>query len=203
MKRCNVFLVIICILLCAATTILAAQIYRMRHTEVAAEETSETEDDNGQIPSLSYLQPEEDRVLTVESTAMAIYPENTMMIREIPEGTMLSVLAEAASSGQKWLLVRIRDFHSPSNIIGWVEKQATTAYDDSLLSRLVSPVLIPAGTTIYSRSNDGGILWDSTEIQEADTYGSVLLREDGWLLLGLTGGQEVWVQEDSVQAGTP
>ena len=153
--------------------------------------------------SLSYLQVEAEQVLTAESAAMVIYPEEGTVIREIPEGTLLTVLAAAASENQEWLLIRMRDLRSPSNLIGWVKKGKTLAYDDSLKEQLVSPILIPGGTTVYPNSNDGKILRDNAEAQGADTYGSVLRREDGYLLLVLTSGTEVWAAEDAVQAGNP
>ena len=153
--------------------------------------------------SLSYLQVEAEQVLTAESAAMLIYPEDDTLIREIPEGTLLTVLAAAASEKQEWLLIRMRDLRSPSNLIGWIEKGKTLAYDDSLMGKLVSPVLLPAGTAIHPVSSDGGILWDREETQGADTYGSVLRREDGYLLLALTGGAEVWAAADAVMAGNP
>jgi hypothetical protein len=153
--------------------------------------------------SLSYLQVEAEQVLTAESAAMVIYPEEGTVIREIPEGTLLTVLAAAASENQEWLLIRMRDLRSPSNLIGWVKKGKTLAYDESLKEQLVSPILIPGGTTVYPNSNDGKILRDNAETQGADTYGSVLRREDGYLLLVLTSGTEVWAAEDAVQAGNP
>ena len=153
--------------------------------------------------SLSYLQVEAEQVLTAESAAMVIYPEEGTVIREIPEGTLLTVLAAAASENQEWLLIRMRDLRSPSNLIGWVKKGKTLAYDESLKEQLVSPILIPGGTTVYPNSNDGKILRDNAETQGADTYGSVLRSEDGYLLLVLTSGMEVWAAEDAVQAGNP
>lgn len=153
--------------------------------------------------SLSYLQVEAEQVLTAESAAMVIYPEEGTVIREIPEGTLLTVLAAAASENQEWLLIRMRDLRSPSNLIGWVKKGKTLAYDESLKEQLVSPILIPGGTTVYPNSNDGKILRDNAETQGADTYGSVLRREDGYLLLVLTSGTEVWAAEDTIQAGYP
>ena len=153
--------------------------------------------------SLSYLQVEAEQVLTAESAAMVIYPEEGTVIREIPEGTLLTVLAAAASENQEWLLIRMRDLRSPSNLIGWVKKGKTLAYDESLKEQLVSPILIPGGTTVYPNTNDGKILRDNAETQGADTYGSVLRREDGYLLLVLTSGTEVWAAEDAVQAGNP
>ena len=153
--------------------------------------------------SLSYLQVEAEQVLTAESADMVIYPEEGTVIREIPEGTLLTVLAAAASENQEWLLIRMRDLRSPSNLIGWVKKGKTLAYDESLKEQLVSPILIPGGTTVYPNSNDGKILRDNAETQGADTYGSVLRREDGYLLLVLTSGTEVWAAEDAVQAGNP
>lgn len=153
--------------------------------------------------SLSYLQVEAEQVLTAESAAMVIYPEEGTVIREIPEGTLLTVLAAAASENQEWLLIRMRDLRSPSNLIGWVKKGKTLAYDESLKEQLVSPILIPGGTTVYPNSNDGKILRDNAETQGADTYGSVLRREDGYLLLVLTSGTEVWASEDTIQAGYP
>jgi hypothetical protein len=153
--------------------------------------------------SLSYLQVEAEQVLTAESAAMVIYPEEGTVIREIPEGTLLTVLAAAASENQEWLLIRMRDLRSPSNLIGWVKKGKTLAYDESLKEQLVSPILIPGGTTVYPNSNDGKILRDNAETQGADTYGSVLRSEDGYLLLVLTSGTEVWAAEDAVQAGNP
>ena len=153
--------------------------------------------------SLSYLQVEAEQVLTAESAAMVIYPEEGTVIREIPEGTLLTVLAAAASETQEWLLIRMRDLRSPSNLIGWVKKGKTLAYDESLKEQLVSPILIPGGTTVYPNSNDGKILRDNAETQGADTYGSVLRREDGYLLLVLTSGTEVWAAEDTIQAGYP
>lgn len=153
--------------------------------------------------SLSYLQVEAEQVLTAESAAMVIYPEEGAVIREIPEGTLLTVLAAAASENQEWLLIRMRDLRSPSNLIGWVKKGKTLAYDESLKEQLVSPILIPGGTTVYPNSNDGKILRDNAETQGADTYGSVLRSEDGYLLLVLTSGTEVWAAEDAVQAGNP
>lgn len=155
------------------------------------------------VASLSYLQVEAEQVLTAESAAMVIYPEEGTVIREIPEGTLLTVLAAAASENQEWLLIRMRDLRSPSNLIGWVKKGKTLAYDESLKEQLVSPILIPGGTTVYPNSNDGKILRDNAETQGADTYGSVLRREDGYLLLVLTSGTEVWAAEDAVQAGNP
>ena len=153
--------------------------------------------------SLSYLQVEAEQVLTAESAAMVIYPEEGTVIREIPEGTLLTVLAAAASENQEWLLIRMRDLRSPSNLIGWVKKGKTLAYDESLKEQLVSPILIPGGTTVYPNSNDGKILRDNAETQGADTYGSVLRREDGYLLLVLTSGTELWAAEDTIQAGYP
>ena len=153
--------------------------------------------------SLSYLQVEAEQVLTAESADMVIYPEEGTVIREIPEGTLLTVLAAAASENQEWLLIRMRDLRSPSNLIGWVKKGKTLAYDESLKEQLVSPILIPGGTTVYPNSNDGKILRDNAETQGADTYGSVLRREDGYLLLVLTSGTEVWAAEDTIQAGYP
>ena len=153
--------------------------------------------------SLSYLQVEAEQVLTAESAAMIIYPEESTVIREIPEGTLLTVLAAAASENQEWLLIRMRDLRSPSNLIGWVKKGKTLAYDESLKEQLVSPILIPGGTTVYPNSSDGKILRDNAETQGADTYGSVLRREDGYLLLVLTSGTEVWASEDTIQAGYP
>ncbi len=155
------------------------------------------------VASLSYVQAEAERVLTSESTAMVIYPEDGTVIREIPEGTLLTVLAEATSEKRDWLLIRMRDLRSPSDLIGWIEKGKALAYDDSLMGKLVSPVLLPAGTAIHLASSDGGILWDSVETQGADAYGSVLRSADGWLLLALSGGAEVWAAEDAVQAGYP
>lgn len=153
--------------------------------------------------SLSYLQVEAEQVLTAESAAMVIYPEEGTVIREIPEGTLLTVLAAAASENQEWLLIRMRDLRSPSNLIGWVKKGKTLAYDESLKEQLVSPILIPGGTTVYPNSSDGKILRDNAETQGADTYGSVLRSKDGYLLLVLTSGTEVWAAEDAVQAGNP
>ncbi len=155
------------------------------------------------VASLSYVQAEAERVLTAESAAMVIYPEDGTVIREIPEGTLLAVLAEATSEKRDWLLIRMRDLRSPSDLIGWIEKGKALAYDDSLMGKLVSPVLLPAGTAIHPVSSDGGILWDSVETQGVDAYGSVLNREDGWLLLALSGGAEVWAAEDAVQVGYP
>ena len=155
------------------------------------------------VASLSYVQAEAERVLTAESAAMVIYPEDGTVIREIPEGTLLTVLAEATSEKRDWLLIRMQDLRSPSDLIGWIEKGKALAYDDSMMGKLVSPVLLPAGTEIHPASSDGGILWDSVETQGADTYGSVLRSENGWLLLALSGGAEVWAAEDAVQAGYP
>lgn len=199
MKKClNNILVIITLLMCATTVLLGVQIFRLRHTEPTAQD-----DDRRPVVSLSYLQSEEEWVLTAESATMVIYPENDTVIREIPEGTLLTVLAAAASENQEWLLIRMRDLRSPSNLIGWVKKGKTLAYDESLKEQLVSPILIPGGTTVYPNSNDGKILRDNAETQGADTYGSVLRREDGYLLLVLTSGTEVWAAEDTIQAGYP
>ena len=191
-------LVIITLLMCATTVLLGVQIFRLRHTEPTAQD-----DDRRPVVSLSYLQSEEEWVLTAESATMVIYPENDTVIREIPEGTLLTVLAAAASENQEWLLVRMRDLRSPSNIIGWIEKGEVLGYDDSLKGRLVSPVLIPAGTTIYPSFGDDKILWDNAETQDADAFGTVLRRVDGYVLLALTGGAEVWAAADAVQASYP
>jgi hypothetical protein len=158
---------------------------------------------NRAAANLSYLQAEAERVLTEQTVEMIIYPEDDTVIREIPEGTLLTVLAAAASEKQEWLLVRIRDLRSPSNIIGWVEQGKTLAYDDSMKDQLASPVLLPAGTVVYPSSDDGKILWDSAQTQNTDAFGTVLRREDDYLLLALTGGEEVWAASDTVQAGNP
>lgn len=158
---------------------------------------------NRAAANLSYLQAEAERVLTEQTVEMIIYPEDDTVIREIPEGTLLTVLAAAASEKQEWLLVRMRDLRSPSNIIGWVEQGKTLAYDDSMKDQLASPVLLPAGTVVYPSSDDGKILWDSAQTQNTDAFGTVLRREDDYLLLALTGGEEVWAASDTVQAGNP
>lgn len=158
---------------------------------------------NRAAANLSYLQAEAERVLTEQTVEMIIYPEDDTVIREIPEGTLLTVLAAAASEKREWLLVRMRDLRSPSNIIGWVEKGKTLAYDDSMKDQLASPVLLPAGTVVYPSSDDGKILWDSAQTQNTDAFGTVLRREDDYLLLALTGGEEVWAASDTVQAGNP
>ena len=153
--------------------------------------------------SLSYIQAEAEWVLTAQTVEMIIYPEDDTVIREISKGTLLTVLAAAASEKQEWLLVRMRDLRSPSNIIGWVEKGKTLVYDDSLKEQLVSPVLLPAGTEVYPSSDDGKIMWASAQTQGADAFGMVIRREDNYLLLALTGGAEVWAAADTVQAGNP
>ena len=158
---------------------------------------------NRAAANLSYLQAEAERVLTEQTVEMIIYPEDDTVIREIPEGTLLTVLAAAASEKQEWLLVRMRDLRSPSNIIGWVEQGKTLAYDDSMKDQLASPVLLPAGTVVYPSSDDGKILWDSAQTQNTDAFGTVLRREEDYLLLALTGGEEVWAASDTVQAGNP
>ena len=96
--------------------------------------------------SLSYLQVEAEQVLTAESAAMVIYPEEGTVIREIPEGTLLTVLAAAASENQEWLLIRMRDLRSPSNLIGWVKKGKTLAYDESIT---LKPPYSMSSFTIY------------------------------------------------------
>ncbi len=158
---------------------------------------------NRAAANLSYLQAEAERVLTAQTVEMIIYPEDETVIREIPEGTLLTVLAAAASEKQEWLLVRMRDLRSPSNIIGWVEKGKTLVYNDSMKDQLASPVLLLAGTAVYPSSDDGKILWDSAQTQNADAFGTVLHRENDYLLLALTGGEEVWAAADTVQAGNP
>ena len=162
-----------------------------------------TNGNNRPAASLSYIQAGSERVLTEGPTSMVIYPEEPTLIREIPAGTLLTVLAEAASEKQEWLLVRMRDISSPSNLIGWVKNEEVQAYDDSLKDRLVSPILVPAGTVVYPCSDDGDILLDKAETQYADAYGIVLRRADDKVLLSLTGGVELWAEAEDVQPGNP
>lgn len=190
-----VVLLVICIVLLLFSCILGAQL--LKKESLAPKDELIT-----QCPvSLAYSVPQTEFVLVEEPINMMIYPETEMLVRSIPKGELLEVLAEAFAGDTEWLLVQMRDLKSPSDLIGWVEKGKTRLYDDSMSRMVISPILLPAGTKVYP-NYEGHLQTNNEQVQYASAYGRAVKREGDFILLEI-GGELVWAEENTVVIGRP
>ena len=145
------------------------------------------------------LPAEDYSVLTAVSTSLRNAPGGAKLI-DIPVGTLLTVLSADDADGETWLYTEVFDYKLPGFISGWVQEQSTLPYDDGMAEQVTGPIFVPAGVAVYG-TKDGSRDPDSVGVLTPNSFGVVLRREDGWLLLALSGGAEFWVSESDVVVG--
>lgn len=145
------------------------------------------------------LPAEDYSVLTAVSTSLCNAPGGAKLI-DIPVGTLLTVLSADDADGETWLYTEVFDYKLPGFIGGWVQEHSTLPYDDSMAEQVTGPIFVPGGTMVYG-TKDGSRDPDSVGVLTPNSFGAVLRREDGWLLLALSGGAELWVSESDVVVG--
>jgi len=124
-----------------------------------------------------------------EDTALRFLPgQQEMEIRKIPAGTLVQVIQKTVNmeTNETWLYVEVPVFDTPQDNRGYIPVEPTVYFTPDLERRVISPVTVPAGSTLYSAEpgQEGRELETPAQDQKVIIEG----RRQGLVLCTAAGG---------------
>ncbi len=162
-----------------------------------------------------YRQAEYRWVFTTAETAYVYENLNGRSEGTFPAGHRLNLLRERITrEGELWLQVDMAAEKSGVYEEYWVRGADVIPWTEELADKTACPVYIPAGTVYYPSSFGSGYgegketLAECLAEENASTHGYDLTGvikslEEGYALVGFTGGMEVWVKHEELKVGIP
>jgi hypothetical protein len=132
----------------------------------------------------------------------------------IPTGWRLKLEGERFTpEGEIWLRVEEEAVKVPGSRQVWISAADALPWREELAAQTVWPVYIPAGTPFYPRTFGYGdeakatladcLMEDNAQTHGYDLAGVILSLEEGYALMGFSGGMEVWVRHEDLAVGAP
>lgn len=88
-----------------------------------------------------------------EDTVLRFLPgQGEVEIRKVPAGTLVQVIQKTVNmeTNETWLYVEVPVFDTPQDNRGYIPVEPTVYFTPDLERQVISPVTVPAGSTIYS-----------------------------------------------------
>lgn len=115
--------------------------------------------------------------------------------------------------GELWLRCELDAKIDPALQLVMLRPEDVVPWTEELAPRTLGPVTIPAGTTYYPKSFGNGdgenkTLAECLNDENASTHGYdmtgvIRALEDGYALVGFSGGMEIWVKHEELTVGRP
>ena len=146
-----------------------------------------------------YVEPPYTLGFTDKEIAYYSGPGGGVAVNTVAANYIVGVEKAAEIDGELWLRIVDYDFKLPGYVYGWLPASALKEYTEELRGAVASPIMLPEGTEYYSCPAFEDIPNTEAVLARYDRKGFVYTREGEYYLLGLAGGEDVWVKAEYVR----
>ena len=151
------------------------------------------------MTSADYVEPPYMLGFTDKETTYYSGPGGGVAVNAVAANYIVGVEKAAEIDGELWLRIVDYDFKLPGYVYGWLPASALKEYTEELRGAVASPIMLLEGTEYYSCPAFEDIPNTEAALARYDRKGFVYTREGEYYLLGLAGGEDVWVKAEYVR----
>lgn len=126
-------------------------------------------------------------------------PGGGVAVNTVAANYIVGVEKAAEVDGELWLRIVDYDYKLPGYLYGWLPASELREYTEELSGAVDSPIILPKGTEYFSCAAVEEIPDTEAETARYERKGVIYTRAGDYYLLGITGGEEIWVRAEYIR----